>query len=148
MCVQLVKLSINLLFKHLLFDVTALINELLLTLYLRSKNIELGVLLSQSIVLHFELLVKTALHFCLAFSFTLSFKSLKSFKHVLAHLFGSFLHVVKFLFILTFFSGEQTGKLCFALFQISNITASNFINTIVYDAFMDHIISLVFPLGS
>lgn len=148
MCVQLVKLSVNLLFEHLLFDITAFIDKLLFTFNLSSKNVELSVLFSESIVLHFEFLIKTSLDFCLALSFTLSFESLKSFEHMLAHLLRGFLHVVKFLFVLTFFSSKQTCKLCFALFKISYVTTSNLVDTVFHNTLVDHIVGLVLPLGS
>jgi hypothetical protein len=72
---------------------------------------------------------------------------LKPFEHLLAHLFGSFLHVVKFLFVLPFFRCQQTGKLSFALFKIGDVAASDFLNTVAYNTLVDHIVSLMLPLG-
>jgi hypothetical protein len=90
-----------------LLEVAALVDQLFLTFNLGAQNVKLSVFLSKVVVLHFKLLVKTSLYFGLAFLFSLGLQSLKAFKHVLAHLLGCLLLVVKLLLVLAFFSCEQ-----------------------------------------
>jgi hypothetical protein len=65
--VKLIQLGVDLLFHHLLLNITSLINKLLFSFNLSSHNIKLSVLLPKRVVLHFKLLVKTSLHLGLAF---------------------------------------------------------------------------------
>lgn len=132
----------------MLLEVAALVDQLFLTFNLGAQNVKLSVFLSKVVVLHFKLLVKTSLYFGLALLLSLGLQSLKAFKHVLAHLLGCLLLVVKLLLVLAFFSCEQRCKFCLALFEISCVTVSYFINTVLYYSLLNHLFSLLLPLGS
>lgn len=66
---------------------------------------------------------------------------------MLADLFGCLLHIVELLFVLTFLGGKHTGKFSFTLFKISDVAASDFLDTVINDALIDHVVGLLFPLG-
>jgi len=55
--VKSVELGVYLLFSHLLFNLAALVNQLLLSLNLGTSGVEPAVFLPQRVILHFELLV-------------------------------------------------------------------------------------------
>lgn len=113
--VERVELSVDLFFEHALLDLTALVNQLLLTLDLSAHNVEFGILFAKGVIAHFELLIQLALHKSLAFLFAISLQLLQALVHVLAHLFGCFLLIVEFLLVHAVFSGQKHCEFLTAL---------------------------------
>lgn len=100
------KLSVNLLFHHLRFNFTSLINQLLLSFDLGTICVETGVFLSELIVCGLESLVETAFNFFLSLLFTFTLKELETFKHLLTDLLRSLKVVMEFFFVHTVLSLE------------------------------------------
>lgn len=146
--IERVQLSIDLLFKHALLDLAALIDELLLTLNLSSHNIEFRVFLAEGVVTHLELLIQLTLNEGLALLFTISLKRLKALVHALANLFGSLLLIIEFLFVHTVLSCEEHGELFTASFKVSGVLSAQICESTLDDLLLNDLVGLVFPLGS
>ena len=147
LCVKLPELGIDLLFEHLLLNITSLINELLLAFDGRAIVVELGVFLAEGIVLSLELHVLAASHLICSLLLTLVFEGLEAFKHLLTDLLRSFEVVVKFLFIDAVLSSQQLGKTSLALFKVGGLLAAHLYNTALYDVFLLHLAGFGLPVG-
>ena len=146
--VEGVKLGINLLLEHALLNLTTFVNQLLLALNLGTHYVELAILLSQGVVGHFEFLVELALDKGLAFGFTLSLKSLQTFKHCLTDLFWSFLLVVEFLLVHTVFSSEERREFLTSLLEVGSVLSTHLFEAAFDDLLCNDLVGFVFPLGS
>ena len=147
LCVKLPELSIDLLFEHLLLNITPLVNELLLAFDGRAIVVELGVFLAESIVLGLELHVLAASHLISSLLLTLVFESLEALKHLLTDLLRSFEVVVKFLFIDAVFGGQQLSETNLTLLKIGGLLAAHLMNTALNDVFLLHFGSFGLPVG-
>ena len=146
LCVKLPELSVDLLFKHLLLNITSLINELLLAFDGRAIVVELGVLLAECIVLSLELHVLAASHLICSLLFTLVLEGLETFEHLLTDLLRSFEVVVKFLFIDAVLGGQQLGETNLALLKIGGLLTAHLYNTALNDVFLLHLGSFGLPV--
>ena len=147
LCVKLPELSIDLLFEHLLLNITPLVNELLLAFDGCAIVVELGVFLAEGIVLGLELHVLAASHLISSLLLTLVFESLEALEHLLTDLLRSFEVVVKFLFIDAVFGGQQLGETDLALLKIGGLLAAHLYNTALYDVCLLHLGSFGLPVG-
>lgn len=146
--IERVQLSVDLLFKHALLDLAALIDELFLAFNLSSHNIEFRVFLAEGVVTHLELLIQLTLYECLALFFTIGLKRLKALVHTLADLFGSLLLIIEFLFVHTVLSCEEHGELFTALFKVGGVLSTQICESTLDDLLLNNLVGLVFPLGS
>ena len=112
------KLSIDLLFDHLLLNLASLVNELLLALNGRSIVVELLVLIPQRVICHLELHVLSPLHFGLTFSLSLTLQVGQSLEHLLTDLLWSLHIIVKFLFIDSILGFEECSKSGLSLLEV------------------------------
>ena len=147
LCVKLPELSIDLLFEHLLLNITPLINKLLLTFDGRAIIVELGVFLAEGIVLSLELHVLAASHLICSLLLTLVFEGLEALEHLLTDLLRSLEVVVKFLFIDAVFGGQQLSETNLALLKIGGVLAAHLLNTALNDVFLLHLGSFGLPVG-
>ena len=136
------------LFEHALLDLTALINKLLLALYLSAHNVEFRVLFAEGIVGHFKSLVEFALHEGLTLFFTLTLEGLEAFKHGLAHLLGGLLFFVEFMLVHAVFVGEEGSESISTGLEISAVCNSHAFKTALHYLLNDDFVGLVLPLGS
>lgn len=146
--VECVKLRVDILLEHLLFNFATLVNKLLLALNLSSMSVEFGVLLSQGIVLHFELLVVAALHLFLALLLVLALELLETSVHLASNLLRGLQVVIKFLLVHFVFGGEEGGKLGAALLQIGSELGAHLVHTVVDDVLHDDLVCFVFPVST
>lgn len=84
--IKSVKLSIDILLKHLLLNLATLVDKLLLTLDLGTVCVEFTIFAPQGIVFHFKLLVVAALHLNLALTFVLTLEMSKTSVHLSTNL--------------------------------------------------------------
>jgi len=139
-------LSIHLLLHHFLFNVASLVDELLLTLDGRAVVVELGIFLSQGVVLSLKFHVLAPSHLIVSFLLALTLEKLKSLEHFLTDLLRRFQVVVKFLLVDAIFSCQELSKSSLSLFEIDCLAASHVFNTVTNDVLLDHFTGLAFPV--
>ena len=144
--VQLPELSIDLLLKHLLLDLAALIDQLLLPLDGSSVVVELSILASQSIILRLEFGILAAGDLIIALSLTLGLQGLQTLKHLLTHLLRSLHVVVELLLIDAILGGEKLGEASLALLEVSSLTAAHIGDTVADDLLLDELVGLGLPV--
>ena len=147
LCVKLPELGIDLLFEHLLLNITSLVNELLLTFDGRAIVVELGVFLAEGIVLSLELHVLAASHLICSLLLTLVFEGLEALEHLLTDLLRGLEVVVKFLFIDAVFSGQQLSETNLTLLKIGGLLATHLYNTALNNVFLLHLGGFGLPVG-
>ena len=145
--VQLPQLSVNLLFEHLLLNITSLVNELLLALDGRTIVVELGIFLAERVIRGLELHVLAASHLICSLLLSLVLQGLQTFKHLLTDLLRSFEIVVKFLFIDAVLGSQQLGKTSLALLEIGGLLATHLLNTALHDVLLLHFARFSLPVG-
>lgn len=146
--IKCVKLSIDILLKHLLLNLATLVNKLLLTLDLGTVRVELTVFAPQGVVLHFKLLVVPALHLDLALILIFGLEMCEASVHLSTNLLRCLQVVVEFLLVHFVFSCEKGGKLGAALLQVVLILFAHLIDTAINDAFNNTLVGFVFPVSA
>lgn len=141
-------MSINLLFQHLLFDLAALVDELLLSFNLGAHDVELGVFVPERVVAHFELLVELPLHQLLALFLPLGLELLQPFEHALSDLLRGLLLVVELLLVHPVFCSEQHGELLPSLLKGGCLLAPQVVEPSFDDLLLDNLVGLMLPLRS
>ena len=145
--IKLPELSVNLLLKHLLLDVAALVDQLLLALDSGTIVVELGIFFAKSVVFSLELGVLAAGDLIGALRLALGLELLEAVEHLLTDLLGCLQVVVKFLFINAVFSGKEICKARLPLLEVGGVAAAHIVNTVVDDVFLDKLVGLHFPMG-
>ena len=145
--VELPELGVHLLLKHLLLDIAALVDQLLLTLDSGTIVVELGIFFAESVIFGLELRVLAAGNLIGALLLALALEELEAIEHLLSDLLGSLQVVVKFLFINAVLGGEELSKARLPLLEVGGVAAAHIVNTVVDDVFLDQLVGLNFPMG-
>jgi len=120
---------------------------LLLALDSGTIVVELGILLSKSIVRSLKLHVLTTGDFVGALIFTLALKGLKSLEHLLTDLLRRFQIIVEFLFVDAILSGKKLSKLGLPLLEVDSLSTAHVVDTVLDDALLDKFASLGLPMS-
>jgi len=145
--VELPELGVHLLLKHLLLDIAALVDQLLLALDSGTIVVELGIFFAESVIFGLELRVLAAGNLIGTLLLALALEELEAIEHLLSDLLGSLQVVVKFLFINAVLSGEELSKARLPLLEVGGVAAAHIVNTVVDDVFLDQLVGLNFPMG-
>lgn len=145
--IEVPQLGVDLFFSHLLFDSSALVNQLFLTFNLSAVGEEFWIFFSQNVVCSFESLVESAVDFVLTFSFTLGFQILKTLEHFFSDLFRRFQIVIELFFVHTVFSIEKSCKFGFSDLEILSVSGFHLGNPLGDSVLLNKFVCFCFPVS-
>ena len=145
--IKLPKLRVDLLFKHLLLNVSSLINQLLFALNGSSIVVELLILLPQRVVLLLKLHVLPSRHLIGPLLLSLRFEHLESLEHLLPDLLRRLHIVIEFLLVDPVLRRQQLGQSGFPFLKICRLSLSHVGDAIPHNALLNDFVSLNLPVG-
>ena len=137
MRVKLPKLSIDLLFHHLILNVAPLVNQLLLALNRRAIVVKLLVFFAQSIIFLLELHVLPPRDFVRSFLLAFRFELLQALEHLLSHLLRSLHRVMEFLLVNAILRCEQLGQPLLPQFEVGRLALPHIVDAVADDVLFD-----------
>jgi len=145
--IQLPQLRIHLLLDHLVLNLAALVDQLLLPLDGSTIVVELLVFLPQCVVRCLELHVLAPLDFADALSLTLRLQLGQPGEHLLTHLLWRLKTVLELLLVDAVLSIKHGSQLGLPLLQVARLPLLHVSNAVLHNVLLNELLRLLLPEG-